>query len=415
MSDKAPPHPEATLLGEHQGGWNLGAIFDGWVFMSSDDTLPTTPGTYLTFSPAVCTQAAPFQYIGKGKDLDDRTYQHRKGSVSAGNRPSYEMLFRALDISPPTLEEEKALILPLLKSEKWIIGYIHTETEEDARELEIVLTDIYSPPQNHRVTTPRRADLVGTVYGDFLCLEWKPFSGGVRRTGRSLGEWQWQCQKCGHIREASLARMKRRDAGGRCRSCQPFTVDRAGIRYGELKAVRWIGGSSADGDPQRWLYECDCGRTEVIRNSTMDERTAKGRRVACSACIGRRPPGEEIPPGTEFGRLTVISEAPIQVSELGVPSRRILCICECGGWSTPSVASLHSNNAKSCGGCTQKKAGRQTIPLAGQRAYKRYACICAWCGTEYTAPTSRSLTCSNKCKNKRGYQLELKRTSERNR
>jgi len=92
---------------------------------------------------------------------------------------------------------------------------------------------------------------------------------------------------------------------------------------------------------------CDCGGTRVVL--TTDVR--RGHVTSCGC--GRRRVGEAkakpIPPGAEFGRLTVLQRA-------GSTRRKqealFLCRCVCGWTGRIRGQALRSGNSTSCG-CTR--------------------------------------------------------------
>ena len=84
-----------------------------------------------------------------------------------------------------------------------------------------------------------------------------------------------------------------------------------------------------------------------------------------------------IPPGTAFGRLTVIQE----VRAPGV-KRAMLCRCECGQMTTVPVGHLRSGHTKSCGCLYREPAAADPaslnpgeIPLHGKLAAGRVALV----------------------------------------
>lgn len=58
--------------------------------------------------------------------------------------------------------------------------------------------------------------------------------------------------------------------------------------------------------------------------------------------------------GKKFGRLTVIEELPVYISESGYKVKKCLCICDCGKKKTIRLYDLTSKKTKSCG-CIQKE------------------------------------------------------------
>lgn len=95
----------------------------------------------------------------------------------------------------------------------------------------------------------------------------------------------------------------------------------------------------------------------------------------------------DVPVGTVFGRLTVIEEAP----RTPRGERAMLCRCECGETKVATVGALRCGDAKSCG-CSHQGAaippgtvfGRLTVigeaPRTGARSVRAMLCRCE-CGT----------------------------------
>jgi hypothetical protein len=110
----------------------------------------------------------------------------------------------------------------------------------------------------------------------------------------------------------------------------------------------------------------------------------------------------EVPPGTVFGRLTVIGEAP----RVGARSlRAMLCRCECGTVRTADLNELRRGSVTSCG-CARRKVnvppgtvfGRLTV-IKETRANGKRAMLCQCdCGQQKTVTLSalrsgRTRTC----------------------
>lgn len=71
----------------------------------------------------------------------------------------------------------------------------------------------------------------------------------------------------------------------------------------------------------------------------------------------------EVPPGTVFGRLTVVEEA----SQCGA-RRMMLCLCECGTRKTVAIGKLRTGHTRSCGCLHREAAAERTRahPLGGR-------------------------------------------------
>lgn len=119
---------------------------------------------------------------------------------------------------------------------------------------------------------------------------------------------------------------------------------------------------------------CQCGTEKVLRLSAL----RSGRTTSCG-CARREAITLVIPPGTVFGRLTVISEAP-RMGKCSV--RALLCRCECGTEKAIRQGALRSGSTKSCG-CVQQGIGALRpdmlnpgeVPLYGKRAAGRVALV----------------------------------------
>lgn len=78
--------------------------------------------------------------------------------------------------------------------------------------------------------------------------------------------------------------------------------------------------------------------------------------------MGKGNPGgkrsDKIFSGARFGRLTVVKRLPKEQGKHR-PIYRVLCKCDCGNESTPSVDALNAGNSTSCG-CRKKECGAES-------------------------------------------------------
>ncbi len=133
---------------------------------------------------------------------------------------------------------------------------------------------------------------------------------------------------------------------------------------------------------------CDCGTVITVEIGNLKRELTR----SCG-CLSREKSAERrhagvrhvIRPGDRFGRLTVIREVRTCASD-GRATRSALCCCDCGNESTPTVGSLISGDARSCG-CSR-----------GRPQYKRKRCPV--CGEISHDPADRR-ACSRSC----GYRL----------
>lgn len=117
-----------------------------------------------------------------------------------------------------------------------------------------------------------------------------------------------------------------------------------GTVFGHLTVIeetRLADGRRANG-VRAMLCLCECGTTKIVTTGALFNGSSK----SCG-CGNRRG---VVPPGTVFGRWTVIEEAPT------IDDRRaMLCECECGKRKTVSLHSLRKGLSKSCG-CIRRGA-----------------------------------------------------------
>jgi len=157
-------------------------------------------------------------------------------------------------------------------------------------------------------------------------------------------------------------------------------VDLTGKRFGKLRVLARA--ASAPDNSARWLCECDCGGSCVVRGRSL--RSGKVRDCGCESVRFYDLTGQR------FGRLTAMEKQP--------PHRdgatRWLCVCDCGNTCVKRTVSLRSGKATDCG-CISSSL----IDLTGQRFGKltvlekqpprsdgktRWLCACD-CGETYIA------------------------------
>lgn len=117
-----------------------------------------------------------------------------------------------------------------------------------------------------------------------------------------------------------------------------------GTVFGHLTVIeetRLADGRRANG-VRAMLCRCECGTTKIVSTGALLNGSSK----TCG-CGNRRG---VVPPGTVFGRWTVIEEAP----EIDY-RRAMLCECECGKRKIVSLHSLRKNLSQSCG-CIRRGA-----------------------------------------------------------
>lgn len=123
----------------------------------------------------------------------------------------------------------------------------------------------------------------------------------------------------------------------------PF-VDRTGIKYGKLTAIKYMGKS-------KWLCKCDCGNEKIIYGGHLGNGHTK-------SCGCMRPPRNNLI-GKNFGYLTPIE---------WLGNGKWLCECKCGNQTEVETSNLTSGNTKSCGCYQKEQASKTTLKsLIGQR------------------------------------------------
>jgi hypothetical protein len=118
------------------------------------------------------------------------------------------------------------------------------------------------------------------------------------------------------------------------------------------------------------LCRCGCGTLKIVGLSDL----MYGRTISCGCA--RRDLAVDVPPGTVFGRWTVIQEAPTHPGGVRVMS----CRCECGTQKVVLLSTLRSGRSRSCG-CLRrpevdpKRLNPGEIPLYGKYARGRIALV----------------------------------------
>jgi hypothetical protein len=144
------------------------------------------------------------------------------------------------------------------------------------------------------------------------------------------------------------------------------------------------------------LCRCECGTRKAVDLHSL----RRGRTTSCGCARGEAQK-LDIPPGTVFGQLTVIKEAP-QVGPRRL--RTFLCQCECGETKTVTLNALRNGDAKSCG-CSRQGAavlpgavfGRWTVIGGAEAVGDKRAALCACeCGTQRIVVLNNLLTGGSK-------------------
>lgn len=112
----------------------------------------------------------------------------------------------------------------------------------------------------------------------------------------------------------------------------------AGLRFGRLVVLKQVERKSDDKDKHfKWLCQCDCGKTCVVRSSNLRNGITKS--CGCSKFDIKDITGQR------FGRL-------IALKHIGLASNHVAlwkCKCDCGKMIVARECNLHSGKTKSCG------------------------------------------------------------------
>ena len=147
----------------------------------------------------------------------------------------------------------------------------------------------------------------------------------------------------------------------------------AGTVFGRWTVIEEAPRISARSD-RAMHCRCECGTEKVLRLAAL----RAGTTTSCG-CGQREGVRADVPPGTVFGRLTVLGEAP----RMGADRvRAMLCQCECGKQKAVRLGALRSGNTKSCG-CVNRGVGTKNpaqvepgeVPLYGEKAQGRVALV----------------------------------------
>jgi hypothetical protein len=238
----------------------------------------------------------------------------------------------------------------------------------------------------------QRKDLTGLRFGRLSVVSLT----SERRDGRPV--WNLLCD-CGRERKATSKSL----TAGLVVSCGCHRrKDLAGIKFGRLTAVRYLGKKKGVRSSAIWECLCDCGSMHIESTS----RLTTGSAVSCG-CIARTRKIHKDLTGHRFGRLTVVAPAKKR-SKQGLIFWA--CLCDCG--STRDVLGSYLRRraecpTTSCKRCACKAVGeRRSLELVGKRFgrltvvrktgrkrnnHNEWECLCD-CGKSHFVSSS-GLTC----------------------
>ena len=130
---------------------------------------------------------------------------------------------------------------------------------------------------------PKAKDKSGITFGSIHAVK---SLNKTDKKGNTL--YQFKCNDCGHVFEASVTRVKRMGSRA-CKKCYPFSghvKDIRGKQFDRLTAVRLV--SYSEDKQAVWLFNCSCGNTCEARASNV----MRGLTRSCgciknkSGCVG---------------------------------------------------------------------------------------------------------------------------------
>lgn len=134
------------------------------------------------------------------------------------------------------------------------------------------------------------------------------------------------------------------------------TVDRTGVRYGRLVALRNT--QKKQGSNFIWECRCDCGNVIEVNGQSL--KSGKTQSCGCllkekSRLNGLQSADNLI--GMKYGKLTVVEKTDKRQGKNIVWK----CLCECGNYINVSGGRLKTENTKSCGLCGLNSIGEYKI------------------------------------------------------
>lgn len=115
-------------------------------------------------------------------------------------------------------------------------------------------------------------------------------------------------------------------------------IDISGQQFGRYVAIRRVRRHGRS----EWLCRCTCGRKQYVSGHNLRIGRIKG----CARCC-YKDRVIQIPPGTRFGRLTVLRDSGERTKQ--GHSVMWLCRCDCGNTTKVWSVSLRQGRTKSCG------------------------------------------------------------------
>ena len=218
-----------------------------------------------------------------------------------------------------------------------------------------------------------RKDLTGQKFGSLTVV--KQVEDYVSPGGYKEDRWQCVCD-CGNIEIVKGGRLR---AGKRlcCRECankhggdiRQQHNDLTGQRFGKLVVLNFYDIYETPGGARetRWLCQCDCGNTTVVRRNKL----IKGRTKSCG-CYRSEVTSERFSidlKGQKYGMLTPIECVGSQFINGKNVGHLWRCRCDCGNEKITNSNYLRFGRVKSCG-CMISAGEAETEALLNQKGVK---------------------------------------------
>ena len=188
--------------------------------------------------------------------------------------------------------------------------------------------------------------LVGQTFGH-LYVE-KRIDDYISSGGNSFVQYQCKCD-CGRLKNVTALKLRsgHTKSCGQCNAFNTF-IDLTGRRFDKLTVISDFGEYTYPdgGHDTRWLCECDCGRTVIIRGTSL-KSTDSGHMCEYCRRHKRRDWSDMI--GIVSGYLTVESRADDRYSANNTVIDCWNCVCKCGRHVVVDGTRIRHNYTKSCG------------------------------------------------------------------
>lgn len=205
----------------------------------------------------------------------------------------------------------------------------------------------------------KKQNLIGLTFGRLTVI-------GEIRDEKNILKMRCLCE-CGKETSVTTSKLK----SGHTKSCGCLhkervlenlskkpdnTVDRTGVRYGKLVAIRNT--KKKDGSNFIWECQCDCGNIVEVSGRSLGcglTRSCGCLQKETAKLNGLNSADNLI--GMKYGKLTVVDKTEKR------QGKNIIwkCLCECGNYTYVSGGRLKTGNTSSCGLCGLNSVGEYKI------------------------------------------------------